>query len=533
MVTDGAAAARAALEALTCADPAAADGRSCTSMLGEVRRLRGWLDAIEARVTSRVAELHRAEGGPAAADAHVRAGSVSAAEARRRERRAAALDEAPSFSGALAEGSICAGHVDALADATCGLADPVREAVLEHEAELLSDAARLTPERFGRSVRDLARVLEHDDGLERDRRRRRDTYLTRRVDDATGMVEGRFSMHPELAGALFGAVDREVAAMLAEAERSGEADATGRRVDRRRLSAEALGRLVAAGHGARRSPVADITVIVDAETLRSGRLGATSTCETGSGRELPPASVQRLVCTGLVTPIVVGAGGAVLHAGRTVRHATAAQRRALRALHRTCAFLGCDVTFDRCELHHVEPWESGGATDLSNLVPICSRHHHVVHADGWRLHLAGDRTLTIDRPDGERHGTTRPDRRPERPPGRSSPPAADPPAADPPPGAPPSSRSSRRGAPPPANPPAGAPPPGAPPSGRSSPPGVDALRAPPPSRPAPPSPPSMRPPSTSPFGADPSCPASSTSGRPSTPTAPSRFDPDRPVTRAS
>ena len=36
----------------------------------------------------------------------------------------------------------------------------------------------------------------------------------------------------------------------------------------------------------------------------------------------------------------------------------------------------------------------------SNLLPVCNRHHHLVHEGGLQLHLAADRTLTITRSDG-------------------------------------------------------------------------------------------------------------------------------------
>jgi hypothetical protein len=39
-------------------------------------------------------------------------------------------------------------------------------------------------------------------------------------------------------------------------------------------------------------------------------------------------------------------------------------------------------------------------TNIDNLVPLCGRHHHLVHEGSWKLHLAADRTLTITRPDG-------------------------------------------------------------------------------------------------------------------------------------
>ena len=41
-----------------------------------------------------------------------------------------------------------------------------------------------------------------------------------------------------------------------------------------------------------------------------------------------------------------------------------------------------------------------GPTDLANLIPLCSRHHHVVHEGGWHLTLHPDRTIALRRPDG-------------------------------------------------------------------------------------------------------------------------------------
>jgi hypothetical protein len=45
------------------------------------------------------------------------------------------------------------------------------------------------------------------------------------------------------------------------------------------------------------------------------------------------------------------------------------------------------VIFDHCNVHHIDYWENGGATDLNNMVPLCSRHHHAAHEGGWKLQL--------------------------------------------------------------------------------------------------------------------------------------------------
>ncbi|HEY3834373.1 MAG TPA: HNH endonuclease signature motif containing protein, partial [Acidimicrobiia bacterium] len=51
-----------------------------------------------------------------------------------------------------------------------------------------------------------------------------------------------------------------------------------------------------------------------------------------------------------------------------------------------------------CEAHHVIPWWAGGATNLDNLVLLCSFHHHVVHRQGWTNIFDGT-SYTITNPD--------------------------------------------------------------------------------------------------------------------------------------
>ena len=403
-----------ALAVLDTADVAASDDAGCTDLLRAIRKVRGWVDAVEARVTTRMRELHATAGAAPAADLHTRCGGVSSAEGKRKERRSEAIQQAPSFGDALANGTIGAEHVDALANASTKLDEDVREALFGFEHEMLAEATRMTPERFGRTCRDRARRLERDQGIERNRRQRKQTFLSRKLNPATGMVEGRFAFHPELADQVFGAVDREVAAMISEGEQAGDTEFVERTVDRNRLAAEALGRLVATGHDRVRPNLADITYIVDHRTATTGRLHDHSICETGTGLPVPPTSIRRALCDGLVTLVIVDANGVVLDAGRTIRHANRTQRRALRAMYRTCAIEGCDVAFDRCEIHHLVPWDLGGVTDLHNLLPVCSRHHHVVHELGWRLDLSPERVLTVTDRDGSTLFVGAPDVPPDR-----------------------------------------------------------------------------------------------------------------------
>jgi hypothetical protein len=75
-------------------------------------------------------------------------------------------------------------------------------------------------------------------------------------------------------------------------------------------------------------------------------------------------------------------------------------------MHRTCAHPDCSVGFNDCRIHHVRFWtEHGGSTDIDNLLPVCERHHHLIHEGGWTLTMTPDRTATWTRPDGSIHWT--------------------------------------------------------------------------------------------------------------------------------
>jgi len=136
-----------------------------------------------------------------------------------------------------------------------------------------------------------------------------------------------------------------------------------------------------------------VVVHIDLETLTNG-LSESSTHRTSFGADLPVETIRRIACDANIIPLVLNGAGMPLDIGRGQRLASAAQRRALEATHDTCAFDGCAVAFHACQIHHIEYWERGGPTDLDNMVPLCSRHHHAAHEGGWTLKLrAGTRQL--------------------------------------------------------------------------------------------------------------------------------------------
>jgi len=65
----------------------------------------------------------------------------------------------------------------------------------------------------------------------------------------------------------------------------------------------------------------------------------------------------------------------------------------------------------RLTIHHVIWYRNGGRTDIGHLLPVCSKHHHLVHEGGWQLVLDAKRNLTITFPDGAIMTTGPPKRR--------------------------------------------------------------------------------------------------------------------------
>ena len=271
------------------------------------------------------------------------------------ERRAKALSNTKAFGEALANGDVSAEHADVLADLTAKVSDSVKAGFFDRDQELLATATTSSPEQFARHCRRVIARLERDQGIERNKQQRRDTCLSLSV-QRDGMHRISGLLHPELGAAIFTAVDKQVATMLAD---------NPDRLDRSQLAAQALGNLVSGGHQTERPVEAEILVLCDHTTLTHG-LHDHSVCETDSAAILPPETIRRLCCNGRITPILL-VDGIPIDVGREQRLANRAQRRALRAIYRTCGFAGCETPFNRCEIHHLVPWEIGGVTDLANL----------------------------------------------------------------------------------------------------------------------------------------------------------------------
>ncbi len=390
-----------ALARLRPLDPDSLDLAGVTAASRAAACVQAWLDSVTAALAARTDALHQQGRSAPADEVLARSGCRTRAEGRRIRRRSRILGQVAALADALDDQRIGSAHVDAVANVSERLDDATRAALFNQGELLASTAATLTPEQFGRWCRRLVERLEHDAGIERFERQRRATSLRRWIDSASGMYVLHGEFDPETGARIFSALDAELDARW-RAQHPGDEVVPSLARSNPHLAAHALAGLVAGGHAAARPGTAEVIVLIDLASLQQG-LHEHSVCELHDGTEIPVGTARRLACEAEILPVVLGSSGEVLDLGRRQRLANRAQRRALRAMYRSCAWVGCTVPFHHCEIHHLVPWEHTGATDLANLVPLCHEHHHLAHEGRWRLHLRPDRTLTIHRPDGTHH----------------------------------------------------------------------------------------------------------------------------------
>jgi hypothetical protein len=359
--------------------------------LAHVRRAQRSLDGAVLRLGAQ-ANVLAGSGRSATAEETVRgAGMVSARQAKREAVRTEAAEAIPSLADAVSAGEISGEHIDVIARQTAKLSEEQRSR-LDHDA-LVERAKDLPVETFESHLRRQIREVTADGGLADTVAKQAASDLRHWFDRETGMGKIFATLDPELYERITTAIDSKAASMASTAGETKDGN----------LSARALAELVSAGPSDRRQ-IPSVSVHVDYQTFTNGA-HATSMCQTESGHDLSVESVRRMCCDATIRRVVFDERGVPLDVGRKVRTATDGQWAALKATYSSCAWEGCEAPIGWCQAHHIHEWEHGGATDLDNLIPLCSQHHHRVHEGRWQLKLLGDRSLKVFRPDGQLHAT--------------------------------------------------------------------------------------------------------------------------------
>lgn len=387
---------------LAAVDVSRLDDGGLRSILSEVRLVQRCLDGLVARIGMRTNEL-AAVGRAAPASETLRGeGVVGSKQARRESRRAEAVEAVDGLETALSGGDVSGEHVDSLARHTEKLTDEQRAGF--NFAALITKAKELPLEPFDRLVRRQVERVVNDHGLGDSRTKRAASEFRHWFDRETGM--GRFSgsLDPERYEAFTNSIEQHAAHLAAASTEEPLAKTAN-------LAARSLVELITAAGGRDvRNRLPSITVIVDEATAVVGP-HAGSVRETERGCDLPPESIARLSCDAIVRRVTLDRRGVPINVGRKYRTATDAQWAALKAVHASCGWMECDTPINWCQAHHILEWEHSGHTDLDNLIPLCVRHHHLVHEGQWQLKLLPDRALKIFRPDGTHHATVPPPRR--------------------------------------------------------------------------------------------------------------------------
>lgn len=393
---------------------------ACRRELADLASVRAMLARREMEVLRRLRHL-----GADGEGEHAQASKGTSRASSKARRRSDAGEQIPQLDDALAEGETTAEHVDVVADALAGMSPEDRVRLAGHGDEIRARAGELTESEFRRWLAMLVRRVRRDDAVARLARQKQACRakwwldhegmwnLLGRFDPETGAwLQGRLGATTERLrqgplpeGAPTDPLERHqwlqahaLAALIHGRHAAAATAATsGQRSDEPAEYSSSGSRDDWSDRSADVPSGPEMLVVIDAVTLLAGE-HAQSIIDT-LGFDLPLDTIRRWACQATVTPVVVGLDGTRLLLGRTTRLANADQRRALRVLYRTCGC--CDTPFERCQIHHVQSWNNGGATDITSLLPLCGRCHHLAHEGGWQLELHPDRSLTITQPNGE------------------------------------------------------------------------------------------------------------------------------------
>ena len=307
-------------------------------------------------------------------------------EARRLLVLGAACRRLPVTAAAVSEGSLSVGQVRQI---TNHLSDKTIELFAEHEAEVVPTLAPLPLRQVGWVMDRWQRHAQTALGLEQaDELPDRSLHLSRV--GRRWRLDGDFDTE---GGALLDTAIRH--AMTRDAD--GEPPRT---MARRRADALVDFARWYLDHNtdnkvARRRTHLDVIITLD--NLQHGGPG-----ELPDGTLVDPKTMARLACDAHLHRVIMDRSSTILDYGRRTHIVPHGLREALNVRDRHCRFSDCDRPPAWCEAHHVFDWELGGPTRPDNLVLLCSRHHHILHLDGWKHSLHPDNTLEVITPSGRR-----------------------------------------------------------------------------------------------------------------------------------
>jgi hypothetical protein len=360
------------------------------------------LSSLESTVAARrldaLSAIDRLDDGGLDSSAVARTkAKASARKAKQSSKTAKKLASMPKTRKKLADGAISEEHADAAADAAATVGDAAKA-----DDALSGDADKQPADMFAKRAREWAASNRPDDGDERARQRR-----NRHLRSFTSKDDGSFGMAGttdlDEGKELWDLIEQEADKLYRDDGGRGTNVSASRTSAQRRW--DALVGLVQRGAG--RTPGSGATkaphpkyqglIQIPLDRFLHGPTADARAELVGSG-PIPDSVLNRMMCDMALAPMIVDRHGVPLWMGRDVRTATAAQWRVLIVRDRGCVVCGADPS--RCEAHHLVFWEHHGNTDITNLVLLCSHHHHLLHDHD--LELVQEYGVVTLKPQGRR-----------------------------------------------------------------------------------------------------------------------------------
>jgi len=374
-------------------DELAREDRAAWSVSAQSARLVGVLERLERLHAEALrcggawdgAKAWAIEGAASAPTWLVEHASMTRPTAVRFARTARHLRGHERTAKALAVGDVKVEHAETLAHVARG-----RDDLATRDEDLLVSAAqRVTPDDFVKVGRRWAELADD----ERSKKHAKKNWERRHLHVSPTLGGGRIDgfVDPEATAIITAALD----ALVPPDPKDGPE--TPRTLSQRRADAlvEMCQRSLGSSTPTSRAR-ANVDIVIDSETATGHRpvdlLHAR--CDVQGGGALSKAAVERILCDSAAGYAVIRRpfgsdlahqASEVLDLGRRTREPSPAQRRAVMLRDEHCQYPGCRAPISWCDLHHLEPWEHGGATDLDNLAALCRRHHVTVHEGGHTL----------------------------------------------------------------------------------------------------------------------------------------------------
>ena len=334
-------------------------------------RVMAALSALQTRCATEIEALD--DGGVNSKTVLREAGRMSTRAANRVAKTAAGLVEMPKLAESLANGNISVEH------AVVAVGAAAKTSAEQVDDELSKFAETSSVDVFAEQSRRWVNRNQPDDGTELYQQQRHNRSLKHWMNEE-GMGVLLAELDPTSYQQVRKAINVEYDRLWRDdGGRDGTPDDV--RTAPQRLADAFVALLTDPGRRGPGSTRMQLIAVADIERLRGDN--PTGVAEIVGGEALPQTVLERLMCIATVTGVVFDGKGQPIWVGRDRRFPTEAQIKAIIARDRHCRGTGCAAGPERCEIHHIVPWEQGGLTDIDKMCLACPHCHHNIHDRGW------------------------------------------------------------------------------------------------------------------------------------------------------